>query len=200
MVEGRKDGRNPLARVLASEILLGTLVAILSVMTAWAAYLGALSDSAEGDANVEAQKILSLSNTEFLRANQDIVQDYTMYDGYYINLDRDPELADYYEANFSDELLASLERDSGPFDDPYYDAIYAEADSTYDEAGAKFDQAQQAGERANRFQLAGLIFAVGLALAAWASIIRAESSLRPVFSIISLVTLSYGAVMFFSLL
>jgi hypothetical protein len=199
MLQEQQKKRSGPFKLLASEILLGTLITVLSVMVAWAAYLGALADSAESDANVEGQKILSLSNTEFLRANQDIMQDYTMYDGYFVNQDSQPDIADYYEANFSDGLIDSLDRPDGPFDDAYYDAMYADADGSYDEAVAKFDEAQQAGNKANNYQLTVLIFAVGLALSAWASVVREESMMRPMFAVIALVSLGYGLITFLSL-
>lgn len=191
--------RMPILRLLASEVMLGTLVAVLSICTAWAAYQGSIADSAEGDSNVAAQKELSLSNTEFLRATQDIIQDYTMYDGYYLNEETAPDTAAYYADNFSDSLKQSLERPDGPFDDTYYEEVYADADTSYDEAVTKFDDAQKAGDRADGFQLILLVFAVGLSLAAWASLVRSESPLRWAFSLISLVTMIYGIVNVFSL-
>ncbi len=187
-------------RLFGSEILLGIMIALLSVMTALSAYQGALADSQESDANVEGQKVLSLSNTEFLRANQDIIQDYTMFDGFYINEERDPELADYYRANFSDALATSMDRPEGPFDDPYYDEMYLDADTSYDEAMTKFDEAQAAGDKANQFQLVVLVFAVALALVAWASVLKDDSNLRPVFTLLSLVISAYGAVNFIMLM
>ncbi len=181
-----------LHKFLSSELFIGALVALLSIFTAFSAYQAALSDSAEGDANVGAQKILSLSNTEFLRANQAIVQDYTMYDGYYASQASDPELAAYYQGNFSDPLKAGMERPGGPFDDAYYDQHFADADSAYDEALAKFDEAQKAGDRADNYQKVVLIFAVGLSLAAWASLVKEESWLRPAFAVFSLLVLLFG--------
>lgn len=186
--------------IFRSDILLGTMVALMSVLTASAAYQGAIADSAESDANVEGQKVLSLSNTEFLRANQDIIQDYTMYDGYYINSDKDEDLTTYYKDSFSDNLLASMDRPDGPFDDQYYTEMYKDADDSYEEAMIKFDEAQAAGDKGDRDQLALMIFAVGLALSAWASIVQEDSRLRPVFAIISIVTAVFGLVIFLQVL
>lgn len=183
---------NPVARLLGSDLVLGALVAILSVMTAWSAYQGTTAGSRQADANVQGQKMLSLSNTEFLRANQSIVQDYTMYDGYYVHQDSNQKLTDYYKENFSDELKASMERKGGPFDDAYYKAIYKDADESYDEAIAKFEEARVAGDKADRYQAVVLIFAVGLALAAWASIAQGANRLRPFFALISLMVLIFG--------
>jgi hypothetical protein len=185
--------RSSLSRFLASDLILGSLVAFASIMVAFAAYQSNLASSQQADAYVEGQMVLSLSNTEFLRANQDIMQDYTLFDGSVVHAD-DPELADYYEFNFSDELLASLDRPDGPFDDGYYNGMYAEADATFEEAMDLFEIGHTANQRSDQFQLAGLIFAVGLALAAWASILPAESNLRPAFVVMSIMVLAGGLV------
>lgn len=184
------------SNIFASEFLLGSLVAVLSALTAWTAYQATLAGSMQADANVEGQKVLSLSNTEFLRANQDIIQDYTMWDGYFVHQDTDQKRANYYRDNFSDELKASEERQNGPFDDEYYKAVYKDADDSYNEAVAKFEEARQAGEKADRYQFVVLIFAVGLALSAWASIAKEENRLRSFFALIALATLVFGLVNF----
>jgi hypothetical protein len=191
MPETSSRPRSSLFRFLASDLILGSLVAFASIMVAFAAYQSNLAGSQQADAYVEGQMILSLSNTEFLRANQDIMQDYTLFDGSVVHAN-DPELADYYEVNFSDELLASLDRPDGPFDDGYYNEMYAEADATFEEAMDLFEEGHAANQRSDQFQLAGLIFAVGLALAAWASILPAESNLRPAFVVMSIAVLGIG--------
>jgi hypothetical protein len=194
MSESPSKSPSSLLSALKSDLVMGLLVALLSVLAAGAAYLGALSDSAESDANVEGQKMLSESNTEFLRVNQDIIQDYTMYDGYYINSGKDDDLAEYYKGSFSDDLVASMDRPDGPFDDAYYTAMYDEADTSYDAATEKFEEAQKHGNKADLFQLSVLIFAVGLALSAWASVINENSPIRPIFIVIALAALAFGLV------
>jgi len=193
MQETSFSPRNKLTRFLASDLMLGSLVAFASIMVAFAAYQSNLAGSLQADAYVEGQMVLSLSNTEFLRANQDIMQDYTLFDGSVVHANN-PELAEYYESSFTDELLASLDRPEGPFDDRYYDEMYAEADATFAEAMELFETGHTANQRSDQFQLAGLIFAVGLALAAWASILKAESNLRPAFVVMSIVVLAGGLV------
>jgi len=180
---------------LASDVFLGTLVAILSVFTAFAAYQGSMQDSKESDNNVEGQQVLSLSNTEFLRANQDIIQDYTMYDGWWINDGVNEVNADYYRENFSEYLTASMEREEGPFDDQYYDEMYADADGSFDEAMALFDEAQAAGDKADRYQLILMIFAVGLSMGAWASLLASENGIRKFFSLFSVILFIFGLVL-----
>jgi hypothetical protein len=173
-------------RFLGSELILGCLVASLSIMIAFSAYQSNLASSTQATATMEGQKTLSLSNTEYLRATaQEIIQDYTLYDGYIIHDDRDAEIADYYYGIFSDELLASLERPDGPFDDLYYDAVYADSDAQFSEAMDLFKLADEQSAKSDQFQLATLIFAVGLSLSAWAAILQAGSGLRPVFALLA---------------
>ena len=190
--------KNSITRFLASNIILGSLVAFASVMVAFSAYQSNLASSAQADAYVDAQMVLSLSNTEFLRANLDITQDYTMYDGMVVHADN-LELAEYYQYNFSPQLEASMERPDGPFDDPYYDEMFAEADLTFEEAMTLFDAGHTANQLSDAFQLAGLIFAVGLALVAWASILQENSSLRPVFVVLSILVLTAGLLVVFGI-
>lgn len=177
---------------LGSDLVLGFLVAFLSILTALAAYQGSIADSQESDLNVEGQKQLTEANSFYLEANQFVIYDFNMYDGWYIA--DDPEIADYFFANFSEELTASIDRSEGPFDDQYYDSMYAGADDLYDEALNYFDQAQAAGERAIQMQLVVLVFAVGLALAAYASLIQSEKRIRAVFAIASMLALVMGLV------
>lgn len=181
-------------KFFSSELVLGALIAVLSVLTALAAYQSRLAGSQESDLNVEGQKQLTDSNVLYLEANQFIIYDFTMYDGWYINEGVNDANAEYYLNSFSDELTASMDREEGPFDQEYYDAMYAEAQATYDEALASFEGAQQAGDRANALQLVVLIFAVALALAAYGSLLSNESTLRVLFAIGSILGLIFGLV------
>ena len=187
-------------KFFASELVLGAMVALLSVLVALAAYQSSLADSKEADLNVEGQKQLTDSNSLYLEANQFIIYDYTMYDGWYVNEGKDDETAEYYLANFSDQLNANIERGGDLFDPQYYDEMYTEAAGLYDEAIANFESAQQAGDRADTLQLGVLIFAVGLALAAYGSLLEKESSLRILFGIGSIVGLIFGLIVFFGAL
>ncbi|HNT25892.1 MAG TPA: hypothetical protein PKM21_16100 [Anaerolineales bacterium] len=184
-------------KFFSSELWLGSLVALLSVLVALAAYQSGVSDSKEGDLNVEGQKQLTDSNGYYLEANQYIIYDYTMYDGWYVNEGKDDDAAEYYLANFSEALTANIDRGEDLFDEQYYEEMYADANATYDEAVTNFDEAQKAGDRADKLQLVVLIFAVGLALAAYGSLLDAESRLRLLFSIGSVVALAFGLVIYF---
>ncbi len=110
---------------------------------------------------------------------------------WYLNLDSNPELAEYYRVSFSDALESSIQRvDAGEteyaFDDVYYDDIYAEAMEQYDLGQEQFVIADAYGQRADSLQFSSMIFAVSLALAAWASILKSDNPLRPFFSLFSI--------------
>lgn len=185
-----------LVKFFSSEWVLGILVAALSVLIAAAAYQSSLFDSKESDFNVEGQKQLTESNSLYLEANQFVIYDYQMYDGWYINDGTSAELADYYMASFSENLSASMEREEGPFDDQYYTEMYADAESTYEVAMTAFDDANTAGNKADSLQLVVLIYAVGLALAAYGSMLAEEANLRKFFGILSVVALIFGTVVY----
>ena len=187
-------------KFFSSEWVLGILVAMLSVLIAAAAYQSSLFDSKESDFNVEGQKQLTESNSLYLEANQFVIYDYQMYDGWYINDGTSAELAEYYMASFSENLTASMEREEGPFDDQYYTEMYEDASATYDVAMTAFDDANTAGNKADSLQLVVLIYAVGLALAAYGSMLGEEANLRKFFGILSVVALVFGTIVYITTL
>ena len=181
-------------RWLASDITLGTLLALLGVFTAAAAFQASMADSDQNRGEIEGMQLLNNANAEYLTANQEIVQDYTNFDSWYLNQD-DPELADYYTYNFSEELTSALERSSeDPFDDEYYTAMYSYPDDLFDQSDARFDIARQHDERGDRLQLVVMMTAVGLAFAAWASLLHAKNRLRLLFAALAIAALATGVV------
>lgn len=188
------------SKFISSEWVLGILVALLSVLIAAAAYQSSLFDSKESDFNVEGQKQLTESNSLYLEANQFVIYDYQMYDGWYINDGVNDELAQYYMESFSEELTTSMDREDGLFDDEYYTEMYADAEATYDESMTAFDDANTAGNKADQLQLVVLIFAVGLALAAYGSMLGDASKIRFFFAILSVVALAFGLVLYITTL
>lgn len=191
---------NKFSKFICSEWVLGVLVALLSVLIAAAAYQSSLFDSKESDLNVEGQKQLTESNSLYLEANQFVIYDYQMYDGWYINEGTNNDLAVYYQTSFSENLTASMEREEGPFDDTYYSEMYADAEATYEASMTAFDDANTAGNKADQLQLVVLIFAVGLALAAYGSMLAEEAKLRFFFGLLSIVALVFGAVVYIATL
>lgn len=181
-------------RFLGNEILLGTLIALLSVFTAIASYQGAVADGQQSQFELLGMKSLNDGNAEYLRANSDISQDYNYFDNWYLNIDERPEIANYYHDSFSQPLLDAVERDNGVWDDQYYEAVYADANGLFDESDANFAKANEWNERGDALQLVLMIMALGLAFAAWASLLKEESRMRLVFALFAALTFIWGIV------
>ena len=178
-------------RVLGNEIVLGTLIAVLSVFTAVASYQGSIADSKQNENEVQAMQSLNDGNAEYLTANQFIVYDYTMYDGWYTADTADKE--EYYQASYSEELQNALSADpENPFSESYYDAMYASASEFWAVSDEAFEKAGQWDNRGDGLQLVMLFMALGLAFAAWASLLKEESNMRVLFAALSVVTMIVG--------
>lgn len=184
-------------KFFANEIFLGTMIAILSVFTAYSSYLGAMSDSEQNKFEILGMQQLNDGNAEYLRANQDITQDYNYFDNWYLNVDERPDIAEYYQFNFSEALTAAFESDPDVvWTDEYYDSMYADAIALWDESDINFDTASQWDERGDQLQLVMLIMALGLAFVAWASLLGAESNMRVLFSVFGTLSLIAGIIIF----
>ncbi len=184
---------------LASNIFLGALVAFYSVAIAYTSFLNNKISGASSGLQNEGMQTLILANTEFLQANQLIIYDFNQYDGYYVHFEERPEIAAYYQTGFSDALQNSLDRNNTPFDDAYYNEMFAEANQRFEEAGKLFERSQQEGNRSDHLQLVTLILSVGLALTAWASLLQEDDRLRLVFSLLALVALVVGIVTYLNM-
>jgi len=184
---------------LGNEILLGMLITVLSVFTAIASYQGALADGNQNDAEIQGMQALNDGNAEYLTENQNISQDYNYYDNWYINQDSNPEAADYYQFNFSQQLQDAIARDPDTvWDDQYYTEMAVTSTELFDSSEANFVLAANWNERGDWLQLVLTIMAIGLAFAGWASINKEESNLRAFFSLLSIITLVIGLVNYFS--
>lgn len=182
-------------KLVAAELVLGALVAMLSVLTAISGYQSAMADSGQTKYNVQGQQMLTDANAEYLSVNQMIGYDYTMYDGWY-TADND-EIADYYESNFSEELQNAIAANpDDPFSDDYYAAMDVEPQTMFDEADGLFELAQQFNARGDALQLILLISSLGLAFAAWAALLNEQSWVRLLFALFSIAILVYSVVLY----
>jgi hypothetical protein len=180
-------------KFFSNEIFLGTMIATLSVLTAFVSFQGAMADSEQNKYEILGMQQLNDGNAEYLRSNQDITQDYNYFDNWYLNVEERPEIAEYYQFNFSEALAASFESDPDiVWTDEYYDGMYADAIALWDESDINFDLASQYDERGDQLQLVMLIMALGLAFVAWASLLGAESNMRTLFSVFALIALIAG--------
>ncbi len=174
---------------LGSDIVLGILIVVLSIFTAVANYSVYQVGGVGGTHTANARQLLADANTEEDIGLQLIILDYTMYDGYYISNGLDNVAANYYEDNFSDALRVSVERNA-PFDDKYYAEMYAPANEKSALAEEEFAKADRAYAKEAVLQLAMLIAAVGLAFAAYASLLNEENFLRPFFALLAMIMLA----------
>jgi len=184
---------------LGNEILLGLLITVLSIFTAISSYWGALADGNQNDAEIQGMQALNDGNAEYLTENQNISQDYNYYDNWYINQDTNPEVADYYQFNFSQELQDAIARDPNTvWDEQYYTEMATTSTELFDSSEAGFILASRWNERGDWLQLVLTIMAIGLAFAGWASINKEESNLRAFFSLLSVIMFVIGMIYFFS--
>jgi hypothetical protein len=182
-------------RFLGNEFVLGTMIALLSVFTAVASFQGSMADSKQNESEVSGMKNLNDGNAEYLRANQFIVYDYQMFDGWYIA--DTPEKEEYYQSSYSQQLQDAIAADpENPFSDAYYDSMYADSYAYWDESDASFEAAGAWDNRGDGLQLVVLTMALGLAFAAWASLAKDESNMRYGFGALALVMLILAIVFY----
>ena len=187
-------------RILGNEIILGTLIAVLSVFTAVASWQGSLADGQQNEFEIQGMASLNDGNAEYLRTNQDITQDYNYFDNWYLNVDEKPDAAEYYQFNFSQALQDAVERDPETvWDDQYYDEMYTEANGYFDDSDANFEKAGEWNDRGDGLQVVLMIVALGLAFAAWASLLKEESNMRILFALFAIITLAWGILQYLAL-
>ncbi len=185
---------------LGKEIILGTLIALLSIFTTYASLQGSWADGKQNEYEVLGMKSLNDGNAEYLRSNQDITQDYNYFDNWYLNLDERPDVAEYYQGSFSQALLDAMDRDPDTvWDDQYYDDAYAEANAYFDDSDANFEIAGEWNNRGDGLQRVLSIMALGLAFAAWASLLKEESNMRVFFALFAVIALVIGVIKYLGL-
>ena len=182
-------------RFLGNEVVLGTLIALLSIFTAFASWQGSIADSKQSEHELKAMQHLNDGNAEYLSANQFIVYDYTMFDGWYTT--SDPVHEEYYQSSYSPSLQDAIAADpENPFSEEYYDSMYATAYDYWADFDTDSEIAGQWNNRGDGLQLVMLIMALGLAFAAWASLGKEESNMRLLFSALAIITLIAGIIVY----
>ena len=180
-------------RRLFSDGFLGTLVVLLTVATAFSAYQSALTSIKGDDLDFEAQKTLLIATSSYLSGNTEFLEDLQNYDSYRLFAESDPAEAAVYLDRASRALREGLERPGGPFDEAYREARFGDAVALVSDVTDIEQQANLADDKVRIFELAGLIFTVGLAAVAWTTLMDERPRVRMVFLIISLVCLIIGA-------
>lgn len=175
-----------------SEITLGILILLLTVLTAWSAYQGELASDDEGDSQVLGQRKLSEASTLGLSAAQLLAQDASAIDSFFVH-QNDPELREYFLSRFSEELQDNLNLETGAMnEEKYLDTVLKDATDAADESEKAYAEAEEVGGAVNSYSLVVLVFAMGVALAGLGSLRPERSWLRGAFAIAAIVTLVFG--------
>ena len=157
------------------EIFIAAMIALLSILTAGTAYYSHMEDSSSTHNYFSSQSIIVEASSLYLEANQAIIYDMNSYDSYVIALnDGNESLAEFYFSGLSQSAIDSDNRSSGPFDEQYFDEMYAFASQREAEGQKLADKAAGQNTAADEFQLAVLFSAVGLSLTGWASVISSR--------------------------
>ena len=157
------------------EFMLTAMIAMLAISTAGTAYFSHMEGSESTHNYFTSQSILVEANSLFLEANQIIIYDFNLYDGYYLaNIEGDTNTSNYYYDSMSLELIASLDRENGPFDDQYYQEMYQLPNDVYENGSILAEEASVQNTASDGYQLAVLISAVGLSLTGWAALMASN--------------------------
>jgi hypothetical protein len=186
------DNDKPGRRWWLSDGFLGAMVVLLTAATAFAAYRSTLTGIEGDDLDLEGQKTLVVAMGSFLNGNAELFQDLQAYDAYRFFSGEDPAEAALYLERMSPELQAKLDEPGSPFSDAYLEEIYAEAQELIVQLEVIENKANTIDDKNRIFELAGLIFAIGLATTAWAALVHPDRRIRPVFLLISLICLFAG--------
>jgi hypothetical protein len=185
---------------LGKEVVLGTLIALLSIFTTLASLQGSVADGKQNEYEILGMKSLNDGNAEYLRANQDITQDYNYFDNWYLNLEERPDVAEYYQGSFSQALLDAMDRDPDTvWDDQYYNDVYADADAYFDDSDINFETAGEWNNWGDGLQIVLSVMALGLAFAAWASLLKEDSNMRVLFALFAVIALVIGVINYLGL-
>lgn len=191
--------RDRVESVLESQLVLGAMVAVLTVATAYVAYRSAASSLNSSTLDFYAAKEMQHATLLHLSGNANYMIDLTAYNGYSLLKDRDPDLAAESLSRASEDLLAGLDRPGGPFDEEYKQVRYGEARAALDRAQALYDRADRASVQAEHFALASGILSIGLGATAWAALLQRRSLLRMIFAVLALGSLLAALAMAFLL-
>ena len=178
---------------------LAALVAILSVLTGYAAFKSSEAESNSTNLSFESQALLTEANSLYLEANQFVIYDFDRFDLYVVNEGVDNFASEYYYDQLSNEALASIDRLEGPFDDVYYNEMYLDANIAIQEGKDVAALALKENLRADQYKLSLFTIAIGLSFSGWASLILEREKLRLMFAISSGLALAFGLFQIFTI-
>lgn len=172
------------------EPLLGALVAIYGIFTAWAAYNAGIYGGNSNEAFFIALGDLTAANSEYAYADLKWQQDNQAITESLIQreLGAPQSVIDTIEFNYSPEALDAIQR-SGDLDDEYFTALYSYPQDLVANSNTAFAAASAWDELGDRYEFLLLMLAFGLGFAAWASLMDRDSVMRYMFLVIALLAL-----------
>jgi hypothetical protein len=179
-----------------SQIVLSSLIVVLSLCTAYVSYERSLASSAQLRQNTAGLRELMLGTSSETMANATFQSDLSNFSDAEFATDAEQQVK--YELRYSEALINDIEANpDDPFSDAYFDAIFADSESYHAEAEALFTSADQYSKRGNALQQIILILTLGLGFVAWTSVIKNERHMiRMVFIVFAFLTLGYSIFLF----
>ena len=179
-----------------SQIVLSSLIVVLSLFTAYISYERSLASSAQLRQNTAGLRELMLGTSAETMANASFQNDLSNYSD--AELATDDIQKTKYEVRYSEELQNAITKNvDDPFSDEYFQKIFAESEQHRNEAEVLFNEADGYSKRGNALQQIILITTLGLGFVAWTSVIKNERHLiRIVFIAFAFLTLTYGIYLF----
>ena len=179
-----------------SQIVLSSLIVVLSLFTAFISYERSLASSAQLRQNTAALRELMLGTSAETMANANYQYDLSNYSD--AELATDDIQKTKYEVRYSEELQNAITKNvDDPFSDEYFQKIFTESEQHRNEAEMLFNEADGYSKRGNALQQIILITTLGLGFVAWTSVIKNERHLiRIVFIAFAFLTLAYGIYLF----
>jgi hypothetical protein len=189
MMEQNKDW-------FTSQIVLSSLIVVLSLFTAYVSYERSLASSAQLRKNTAGLREMMLGTSAETMANANFQNDLSNYSD--AELATDDIQKTKYEVRYSEELQNAITKNvDDPFSDEYFENVFAESEQHRAEAEILFDAADGYSKRGNALQQIILITTLGLGFVAWTSVIKNERHLiRIVFIAFAFLTLTYGIYLF----
>jgi hypothetical protein len=165
---------------------LAAMVAIYGILTAVVIFSASRAEGLYYDKVFIAQAHLNDASELSLEAQINILHDLSVWRQIdTLNFSgSDPELIELLYGYFTAEAQASMERSGGP-DDIYAEEMFSVHKVEREMADRSFELAGAWSERANTYETLATALAVGLAFAAWASLIEKTGSTRWMFTIVA---------------
>lgn len=168
------------------EVIAAILLGLAGILTAFAAFQGALEDGNSLDKYTLSAKLTSDANGYYSDGKQQFGQDLALFTQFQILVETgDESTAQVLSDNFfSAELKTAYdawfalgdESPATPLDmDEYVLDDYTQGDLLTEESDAAFAEAQKANEDGDKFELATVFLAVALFLAGIASLLKARA-------------------------